>query len=132
MAIGLFKKPYTVRKFVTQTVVNGYASSAYTDKITRLNVQPQAPDTFNGGESGDTTVKHLKSWGADKLTSADEYSNTPGDLLFYQGIWYECTSSVMWDHTLLSHYQSDFVNLPADKQPPPPTPPPENEEVVEP
>ena len=118
--IGIFRKPYIVRKFGEQTVVNGYASSTYMDKTMRLNIQPQAPDSFEGREEGDTTLKRLKSWGANKLTSADEYEGIPGDLLFYQGIWYECLSSVMWDHTLLSHYQSDFVNLPADEQPPPP------------
>ena len=120
MAIGLFKKPYAVRKFASQTVVDGYAAASYTDVIVRLNVQPHAPDNLEPAEAGDTTNKHLKSWGPDKLTSANEYDGIPGDLLFYHGVWYECKSSVMWDHTLLSHYQSDFVNWPAEKQPQPP------------
>ena len=89
----------------------------------RLNVQPQAPDNFEGNPEGERTVKKLKAWGPHELTSADEYSGIPGDLLFYKGIWYECTSCVDWDHTILSHFQSDFTALPASKQPdPPPVP----------
>jgi hypothetical protein len=122
MAIGIFRKKYTLRKFEAQTVTDGYAASKYKDIIVKLNVQPQAPDNMDAQEQGDSTVKTLKSWGSDELTSADEYTNTPGDCLFYKGIWYECTSSVDWDHTLLAHFQSDFVNLPADKQMPPPPP----------
>ena len=120
MAIGIFHKPYTLRRHGEQTVVNGYASFAYADKTVRLNVQPQAPDSFEGRDEGDATVKQLKSWGPAMLTSANEITGVPGDLLFYNGAWYECKSSVMWDHTILSHYQSDFVILPADKQPDPP------------
>ena len=120
MAIGLFRKPYVIQKHGEQTVIDGYASAEYVDSITRLNVQPQAPDDYQGNPEGEKTVKHLKAWGADKLTSADEYNGIPGDRLYYHGVWYECKSSVMWDHTILAHYQSDFVALPAEKQPKPP------------
>ena len=121
MAIGLFKKPYILRRHGEQTVVNGYASAAYADMTVRLNVQPQPPDRFEGREEGDAVVKHLKSWGSARLTAADEINGIPGDCLYYNGVWFECKSSVMWDHTLLAHYQSDFVILPADKQFPPPS-----------
>ena len=120
MRIKIFRRPYTIRKHGPQTVIDGYASANYADSVIRLNVQPQAPDDMDATPSGDKTVKQLKSWGSDKLTSANEYDGIPGDLLFYGGIWYECTSSVMWDHTMLAHYQSDFVAWPAEKQPPPP------------
>jgi hypothetical protein len=121
MGIGLFKKPYTLRKHGKQTNIDGHMVAPYTDMIVRLNVQPQAPNEYEGDPEGERTIKRLKSWGPSQLASADEYSNTPGDLLFYKGIWYECTSSADWDHTILSHFQSDFVALPASKQPPPPT-----------
>ena len=120
MALGLFKKPYVIRQHYVQRVIYGHAEATYTDKITRLNVQPQAPDSYQGDPEGEKTVKHLKSWGNCELNSANDHTDTPGDLLFYNGLWYECTSSVMWDHTILQHYQSDFVLLPANNQPPPP------------
>ena len=120
MKIKIFRRPYTIRKHGPQTVEEGYASAAYADSIIRLNVQPQAPDDTQADPSGDHTVIFLKSWGSDRLTSANDNTGIPGDMLFYNGLWYECTSSVMWDHTMLAHYQSDFVVLPAEKQEPPP------------
>lgn len=120
MKIKIFRRPYTIRKYGVQTVIDGYASAAYADSVVRLNVQPQAPDNMEPDPAGDHTVKLLKSWGSDKLTSANDFQGIPGDMLFYNGLWYECTSSVMWDHTILAHYQSDFVVLPAEKQEPPP------------
>lgn len=120
MGLCIFRKPYTLRRHGEQTVKRGYASAPYSDIITRLNVQPQTPDSFEGREEGDTTVKHLKTWGRDRLTSADEINGIPGDLLYYQGGWYECKSSVMWEHTPLAHYQSDFVILPGTEQLSPP------------
>lgn len=117
MAIGLFKKPYVVRKHGAQTVIRGYAQAGYADSIAWLNVQPQAPNDYQANPEGEKTVKHLKSWGADKLASANDSDGVPGDMLYYNGLWYECKSSVMWNHTMLRHYQSDFVSLPVDRQP---------------
>ena len=120
MSIGIFRKPYVIRRHGAQTVKNGYASATYFDSITRLNVQPQAPDNMESAPEGGYTVKRLKSWGNQKLTSSDDFEGIPGDRLFYDGLWYECTSSVKWNHTILRHYQSDFVLLPADEQTEPP------------
>jgi len=117
MGIGLFRKPYTIRRHGPQNNIDGYMASPHEDSIVLLNVQPKTPNQYLGDPDGERTVKHLKSWGADALTSADEYAGTPGDMLFYMGIWYECKSSAPWDHTILSHYESDFVAFPASKQP---------------
>ena len=131
MWFNIFAKPYTVRQHDAQTVIRGYASAPYTDIITRLDVQPQAPDSLDGREEGDVSVKSLKAWGNRKLTAADELTGVPGDCLFYQGAWYECKSCVNWKHTPLAHYQSDFVIMPADKQFKPPDPKPSPPELPE-
>jgi len=120
MYIGLFKKPYIVRRYAAQTIVDGYASAPYKDTTMMLNVQPFTPDDLRVLPEGDSTKKRVKSFGPDRLASADEFEGVPGARLFYQGYWYECTSSVMWDHTILSHYRSDFVILPQRDQMPPP------------
>ena len=125
MGLSIFRKPYTVRQHSEQTVKRGYASAPYADIIARLDVQPQAPDSFEGREEGDVSVKHLKAWGNKKLTAADEIAGIPGDCLYYQGAWYECKSCVNWKHTPLAHYQSDFVIMPAEKQFDPPDPAPD-------
>jgi len=116
MYIGLFKKSYTIRQHKAQTVVKGYASAPYSDTLIRLNVQPLSSNELLALPEGERTVKRVKSFGPDKLTSADDFEGVPGDRLFYNGRWYECTSSVMWDHTILAHYRSDFVILPQREQ----------------
>ena len=117
MNIGLFKKPYVIRTYEKQDIEEGYdLPSIYADSTARLNVQPLSSDELMALPEGERTVKRVKSFGADKLISADEYSGTPGNSLYYNGHWYECKSSVMWDHTMLSHYRSEFVILPPDKQ----------------
>ena len=120
MSIGLFKRPYPIRKYMPQKIVRGYASAEFTDSIARLNVQPLTPDELMALPEGSRTVKRVKTFGSDKLSSADEFTGEPGDRLFYCGYWYECKSSVMWDHTMLRHYRSDFVILPQKEQTEPP------------
>jgi hypothetical protein len=121
--IGLFKRKYTLRHYEPQTITDGYASASYTDATVRLDVQPLSPDELMAIPEGERTVKRIKSFGPEPLTSADEYKHIPGDRLFYQGYWYECKSSVMWDHTLLSHYRSEFVIYPCTEQEEPPPAP---------
>ena len=116
MAIGLFKRPYPIRRYTPQKITKGYASSPFTDGTTRLNVQPLNPDELMALPEGERTGKRIKSFGADRMTSADDYTGTPGDRVFYNGYWYECKSSVMWDHTMLRHYRSEFVILPEQAQ----------------
>jgi hypothetical protein len=125
--LGLFKKPYTIRHYEAQTLINGYASAPYTDTTQRLNVQPLTPDELMALPEGDRTVKRIKTFGKLRLASADEFEGIPGDRLFYNGRWFECTSSVMWDHTFLAHYRSDFTILPQKEQMPDPPPPPDPE-----
>ena len=109
MGMGLFKRTYIVRKHQPQTIMKGYVSSAYKDVKMRLNIQPLSNNDLMALPEGERTVKRIKAFGVEELASADEYTGARGDRLFYRGFWYECKSSVLWDHTLLSHYQSDFV-----------------------
>jgi hypothetical protein len=69
---------------------------------------------------GERTVARVKTFGADSLISADEHSKTPGDLLYYDGKWYECKSCVHWLHTPLAHYEAAFVILADQKKQKPP------------
>lgn len=116
MYIGLFKKRYTLRRFGEQTVADGYASAPSSEISVRLNVQPLSSDDLQALPEGDRAAKRVKSFGPERLTAADEQRGTPGDWLFYKRRWYECVSSLEWDHTLLSHFQSEFVMLPPPDQ----------------
>lgn len=35
-------------------------------------------------------------------------------MLWYCGDWYECVSSMLYDHTILNHYNYQFVLTPHD------------------
>jgi hypothetical protein len=85
-----------------------------------LDVQPLSSNELLVLPEGDRTVKRIKSYGADRLTSADENAGTRGDRLYYKEQWYECKSSVGWDHTILAHYRSEFVLLANQSNEPPP------------
>ncbi len=118
----LFRRPYPIRRYGKQTIVNGYAVNNSNDFITRLNVQPLSKNDLMALPEGERTVKRVKSFGSTALISADEHTGTLGDLLFYNEQWYECVTCVHWQHTALSHYEAEFVLLKDQtKQPPPET-----------
>jgi hypothetical protein len=119
MNIGIFRRPYIIRRRGEQRIVNGYATSDYTDFTVNLNVQPLSAKELLVLPEGSRTVKRVKSFGSDALISADEHSQTPGDNLFYDGEWYECVKCVHWLHTPLSHYEAEFVLLSGQSAPPP-------------
>lgn len=124
MLFSFFKKDYIVRRFGEETVVNGVSGAPHTDSVVALeDVQPLSSDELQALPEGERTIRHIKSIGSTKFTTADEDAGTPGDWLYYRGQWYECKSCQYWDHTILSHYESEFVAVPTG----PTTTPPEVE-----
>jgi hypothetical protein len=120
VAIGIFRRPYTIRRRGEQKLVKGYAVSGDSEFTAMLNIQPLSAKELLALPEGERTVGRVKSFGADALLSADEHSRTPGDLLYYSGKWYECKSCVHWTHTPLAHYESEFVILADQKKQKPP------------
>ena len=59
-------------------------------------------------------VKRLEAHGSVVLITADAEQNRKGDLLYYHERWYECVNAQEWDHTILSHYNYQFVLVPED------------------
>ena len=117
MGINIFKRLYTVRKYKPQVIEQGYASAdEYMDVEMMLNVQPMSPNELMVLPEGERTLKRVKAIGSDEITAADDATGIPGDRLLYAGSWYECKSSVHWDHTMLRHYRSEFVILPYSEQ----------------
>lgn len=107
-----------MRRFEEQKIVNGYPVAEYYDFKTILNVQQLTPHELQALPEGQRTIKNIKSYGADKFSSADENTSRNGDRLYYRGYWYECKSSNQWEYNLfsLAHFESIFVILPPDKQ----------------
>ena len=121
MLFSFFKKDYIVRRFGEETVVKGVSGSTHEDSVVALeDVQPLSSDELQALPEGERTIRRIKSIGSTKFTTADEESGTPGDWLYYNGRWFECKSCQLWDHTILAHYESEFVVVP---QGPTATPP---------
>lgn len=115
MSFGIFKREFIVRRFGDEENINGYGVAPYSDTTARLNVQPLSKDELQALPEGEQKTKRMKAFGDLVFTTADQSTGRRGDWLFYQGAmdpeghWYECVSSVGWDHTLLSHCRSEFV-----------------------
>lgn len=115
MGLGIFRRAFVVRRFGAEKVINGYGVAAYNDEVTSLNVQPLSKDELQALPEGERSVKRMKAFGDLLFTAADQSTGRRGDWLFYQGRmdpeghWYECVSSLGWDHTMLGHCRSEFV-----------------------
>lgn len=114
MNIRVFNKNYWIRRFGEQEEIRGYLTSLYKDFVASLNVHPPGADTMQALPEGQRHIKRLDGHGEVALVVANEKLGRKGDMLFYHGDWYECVSSQMWDHTLLSHYNYQFVLIPSD------------------
>lgn len=115
MGVGIFRRRFVIRRFGTENIVNGYGVAQYRDTIAALNVQPLSKDEVSALPEGTQRVKRMKAFGDLVFTTADQSAGRRGDWLWYQGRmdteghWYECVSSLGWDHTMLGHCRSEFV-----------------------
>ena len=115
MGLGIFRRGFVVRRFGEEEIVNGYGVAHYEDEIASLNVQPLTTDELHALPEGERRVKRMKAFGDLVFTPADQSTGRRGDWLFYKGAmdptghWYECVSSLGWDHTMLHHCRSEFV-----------------------
>lgn len=114
MNIRLFNKNYWIRRFGEQKAVKGYITAGYADFVASLNLHPLSTDEMQALPEGQRKVKRLEGHGDVALVVADEKTNQKGDMVYYHGDWYECVNSQLWDHTILSHYNYQFVLVPAD------------------
>lgn len=117
MSIGIFRRSFVIRRFGEEQLVDGYGTASYTDTVTSLNVQPLSADELAALPEGERRTKRMKAFGDLVFTTADQSSGRRGDWLWYEGKmdtdghWYECVSSLGWDHTMLSHCRSEFVRV---------------------
>ena len=114
MNITLFNKKYWLRHFGEQKNIRGYLTAGRADRVVSLNVHPLSPDQQQALPEVERQVKRLEAHGTAELVVANDQTGTKGDLLYYHGDWYECVSAQLWDHTLLSHWNYQFVLVPPD------------------
>ena len=114
MNVGIFNKKYVARRFGKPIEKKGFLKCSSEDFVISLNVHPLGTDQLQALPEGQRTIKRLEAQSSVEMLAADESSEQKGDLLFYQGRWYECVSSQLWDHTVLSHWNLQFVLVPED------------------
>lgn len=109
--LKIFRRSFTIRHFGDEEIVDGYGYASYEDKQVILNVQPLSADELQALPEGERRTKRLKAYGDYQFTTADQSAGRRGDWLFYAGHWYECVSSLYWDHTMLFHCKSEFLEV---------------------
>ena len=109
--LKIFRRSFTIRHFGHEEIVDGYRYATYQDREVLLNVQPLFADELQALPEGERRTKRLKAYGNYTFTTADQSTGKRGDWLFYCGRWYECVSSLDWDHTMLWHCKSEFVEV---------------------
>lgn len=115
MGFNFFRKRYTIRHFGEDEIIEGYAHTTYEDSEVMLNVQPLSGKELAALPEGERTTKRVKAYGDMIFTTGDQNMGRRGDWLLYHGHWYECVSSAEWDHTMLAHCKSEFVEIPASE-----------------
>lgn len=114
MNIRIFNKTYTLRRFGTPKNIGGYTKSTYTDSTVSLHLHPLSTDQLQALPEGERTVKRIEGHGEIALITADQTTGQKGDLVYYYGEWYKCESCQCYDHTILNHYNYQFVRAATD------------------
>lgn len=117
MAIRIWKRPYTVRRFSEPQNVRGYVKDTYTDMTAMLDVQ-MTDDSAQMREDGDAPVMRLKAFGDLRFNVADRATGAKPDWLWFDGKWFECRSSRLSRNTFIKHWTSSFVECLNQADPP--------------
>ena len=109
--MNIWRKTYTIRRYAGQTIVSGYPVASYTEFTTLIDVQPdQNAATID--TDGKRRVQRLTSYGDAALLTENVETGQSADRLFFEGSWYECDSSMMYEHTPLAHYTCTWIRIP--------------------
>ena len=120
--MGLWRKPYTLRRYEKRKLKKGYSTSGYTDLKVELDVQPLSTKELEALPEGQRSKRRVKAFGGTPIQTANQEHGTKADRLFYMGNWFECETSEPWDGSFLGHYLTQFVKVAESEQKPPPAP----------
>ncbi len=109
--MNIWRKQYTLRRYNGQTYVNGYPVASYTERTTLLDVQPDM-NAATIDIDGKRRVQRLTSYGDDPIITASVETGQRADRLFFEGEWFECDSSMWYEHTPIAHYTATWIRVP--------------------
>ena len=107
----VFRRNYRVRHYTKAEIQHGYQVQGYEDTIAHLDIQPVS-DTMGSPDAGFDSVTRIVVYGDYPFAPASQDDERKADRVFWQGHWYECTSSMFWDGTPLHHWISNFTIVP--------------------
>ena len=109
--VAFFKKPYRVKRYSQNIVVDGYIASGYAEiDPVFLDVQEDTKRS-SADEFGKRSTSNIRAFGQFPFRPA-EAPDKKGDLILYKDQWYECVSCAERRNTLLQHYDSSFTLKP--------------------
>ena len=109
--MNIWRKNYTLRRYGQQQFVNGYPVAAYTEMTVLLDVQPDM-NAATIDIDGKRRVQRLTSYGDAEIITANVEAGQRADRLFFNGSWYECESSMWYEHTPIAHYTATWIRVP--------------------
>ena len=112
-----FAKPQFLRRFKEPEIVEGYYNASYDDITLPANVQTLEDEIITASE-GERSVRRLEMFSDERIMTDDPENRIKADMLWYQGKWYQCRSSVLCDTTILKHWDSVFVECLIQDAPP--------------
>ena len=105
MNISIFNRDYLMRRYS--------ADDSFVDSMINIHLHEEERGSGRWAET-QGIVRNIAGHGMVELKEASLENGTRADRVFYRGRWYECVSSVFYDHTALSHYNYKFIALPED------------------
>lgn len=118
MPFGLWRKPYTIRRFEPSEVLGGFSvPNGYKDVTIGLDIQIAKCETV-ADEDGEHVLQKLEAFADDEIRTVDEEGQRAADWLWFQGKWHECRSSVLLSNTILAHYECEFIQCLHQEDPP--------------
>lgn len=105
MNISIFNKEYLMRRYERD--------SSPSETVIKIHLHEEEHGSTQWAET-QGVVRTLSGHGMVELMEADYENGTRGDRVMYRGRWYECVSCVLYDHTVLSHYNYKFIVVPED------------------
>lgn len=103
-----FKRPHLLRRYSAPEIVDGYSSIPYEDMTFMMDIQTTDRQSSTD-EAGTKTIQRLKIFCDSEIYAEDETTGQKGDRVWFQGKWFECTSSRLSENTPLRHWTTTFT-----------------------
>jgi len=115
--MNFFKRPHILRRYSEPVYSQGYSTIPYEDKVLPMDVQTME-DVSVTTPDGTKSVQQLKVFCDYEILVENEEKHQKADRLWFQGKWFDCTSSRLSENTPLRHYTATFIQcLKQDQEP---------------